>query len=233
VMRADAAIYDPQPPKQSKSKRGPKAKKGPRLPNPKEAVKKADRNRSGQGTWVWQTVEAMAYGVTRELRVVSFQAVWPEVLGLRPILVVLVHDPQGKFKDKYLFTTDVNAELSWVISTFSRRWSIEVAFKSSKQVMKIQAPQHWCQESVEKLSPWVWLMQSVIGLWYFTEGRKLPAAQAARRRFGKWDTEWSLAHMLRILRAAILEATINPESASKADLRQLFEALKNYLNLAA
>ena len=233
VMRADAAIYDPQPPKQSKSKRGPKAKKGPRLPNPKEAVKKADRNRSGQGTWVWQTVEAMAYGVTRELRVVSFQAVWPEVLGLRPILVVLVHDPQGKFKDKYLFTTDVNAELSWVISTFSRRWSIEVAFKASKQVMKIQAPQHWCQESVEKLSPWVWLMQSVIGLWYFTEGRKLPAAQAARRRFGKWDTEWSLAHMLRILRAAILEATINPESASKADLRQLFEALKNYLNLAA
>ena len=45
VMRSDAAIYDPLPPKQSTSKRGPKAKKGPRLPNPKEAMKKADRNR--------------------------------------------------------------------------------------------------------------------------------------------------------------------------------------------
>jgi hypothetical protein len=233
VMRADAAIYDPTPPKQSKSKRGRKATKGPRLPNPKEAMKKADRNRSTRGPWAWQTVKATAYGVTHRLRVISFQVVWPEVLGLRPILVVLVRDPRGKFKDKYLFTTDLNADLGWIIAAFSRRWSIEVAFKSSKQVMKIQAPQHWCQESVEKLSPWVWLMQSAIGLWYITEGRKLPAAQAARRRFGEWDTEWSLAHMLRILRAAILEATINLESATKADLRQLFEALENYLNLAA
>jgi hypothetical protein len=149
-----------------------------------------------------------------------------------PILVVLVRDPQGKFDDKFLFTTDVGAEVSWVISTFSRRWSIEVVFKASKQVMKIQAPQHWCRQSIEKLSPWVWLMQSVISLWYFTEGRKLPQAQAARRRLGDWDTEWSLAHMLRILRAEILDQTINPKSATKSDLHQLLDALENYLNLA-
>jgi hypothetical protein len=204
VMRADAAIYDPIVPKQPKSKRGPKPEKGPRFPNPKEAVKKADGNRSGRGPWTWQTVQATAYGVARKLQVLSFLALWPEVHGLLPILVVLVRDPRGKFDDKYLFTTAVHADLSWVISTFSRRWSIEVVFKASKQVMKIQAPQHWCQQSIEKLSPWVWLMQSVIGLWYFTAGRKLPAAQAARRRFGKWDTEWSLLHMLRILRTAIL-----------------------------
>lgn len=232
VMRADAAIYDPVPPKQPKSKRGPKPEKGPRLPNPKEALEKADRNRSGRGPWAWQTVEATAYGVTRQLQVISFQAVWPEVLGLVPILVVLVRDPRGKFKDKYLFTTDLDADLGGVISTFSKRWSIEVAFKSSKQVMNIQAPQHWCQESIEKLSPWVWLMQSVISLWYITEGRKLPPARAARRRFGPWDTEWSLGHMLRMLRTAILEDTIKPKSATKADLYQLLIHLENYLNLA-
>lgn len=233
VMRSDAAIYDPVPPRQPKSKRGVKPRKGPRLPNPKGAVEKADRNRNGQGPFAWQTVMATAYGVTCKLQVISFQAVWPEVLGLRPILVVLVRDPRGKFEDKYLFTTDLNADVVWVIEAFSRRWSIEVAFKASKQVMKIQAPQHWCQQSVEKLSPWVWLMQSVISLWYLTEGRKLPAARAARRRFGEWDTEWSFAHMLRILRTTILEATINPDSATKTDLRQLLDDLQNYLNLAA
>jgi hypothetical protein len=232
VMRADAAIYDPIVPKQSKSKRGRKPEKGPRLPNPKEAVKKADGNRNGRGPWTWQTVNATAYGKTRKLLVLSFLALWPEVRGLAPILVVLVRDPLGKFDDKYLFTTDVDADVSWVISTFSWRWSIEVVFKSSKQVMKIQAPQHWCQQSVEKLAPWVWLMQSVISLWYISAGRKLPAAQAARRRFGEWDTEWSLAHMLRILRAAILADTINPKSATKADLHQLLDALENYLYLA-
>jgi hypothetical protein len=232
VMRADAALYDSIVPKQPKSKRGRKPHKGPRLPNPKEAVQKADGNRRGQGPWTWQTVQAKAYGVTRTLRVLSFQALWPEVLGLRPVLVVLVRDPRGKFDDKYLFTTDLDAELSWVISTFARRWSIEVAFKASKQVMKIQAPQHWCRQSIEKLSPWVWLMQSLISLWYITEGHALPPAQAARRRFGEWDTEWSLAHMLRILRAAILANTINPESATKADLCQLLDSLESYLNLA-
>ena len=232
VMRADAAIYDPVPQKQPKSKRGRKPQKGPRLPNPKEAVKKADGNRRGRGLWTWQAVEATAYGVTRQLQVVSFQAVWPEVLGLAPILVVLVRDPLGKFQDKYLFTTDLTADLGWVISAFSRRWSIEVTFKSSKQVMKIEAPHHWCQESIEKLSPWVWLMQSVISLWYFTEGRKLPPARAARRRFGQWDTEWSLGHMLRILRTAILEDRIRPTSATKADLYQLLNHLENYLSLA-
>ena len=117
VMRADAAIYDPVPPKQSKSRRGPKSHKGPRLPNPKEAVKKADCNRGGRGPWTWQTVKATAYGATRKLRVVSFQAVWPEVMGLTPILVVLVRDPRGKFDDKYLFTTDVNADLGWIIES--------------------------------------------------------------------------------------------------------------------
>jgi hypothetical protein len=68
---------------------------------------------------------------------------------------------------------------------------------------------------------------------YFTEECKLPAAEAASRRFGEWDKECSLARTLRILRTAILEATINPESATKADLCQLLDALENYLNLAA
>ena len=233
VMRADAAIYDPTPKKQAKSKRGPKPHKGPRLSNPKQIMKKAGRNRDQRESGIWQTVEATAYGVTRTLQVISFQAVWPEVLGLTPILVVLIRDPLGTFKDKYLFTTDLDANLGWVISAFSRRWSIEVAFKSSKQVMSIQSPHHWCQQSIEKLAPWVWLMQSVISLWYFTEGRKLPPARAARRRFGDWDTEWSLAHMLRILRTAIREEIIKPKSATKADLHQLIEYLENYLNLAS
>lgn len=233
VMRGDAAIYDPRPPKQPKSKRGPKPRKGPRLPSPKEAGKKADRNRNGKGPWAWQWVEATAYGVTRRLQVVSFQAVWPKVLGLRPILVVLVRDPDGKFQDTFLFTTDLGADLSWVIAAYSRRWSIEVAFKASKQVMKIEAPQHWCQGSIEKLSPWVWVMQSMISLWYLTEGRNLPQARAARKRFGEWDTEWSLAHMLRVLRAAILDHTITPTSATKADLQQLLKQLETYLHLAA
>jgi hypothetical protein len=230
VMRADAAIYDPRPPKQPKSKRGIRPRKGPRLPSPREAIKKADHRQGAP--WTWRTVKATAYGVARTLKVLSYQVVWPKVLGLTPILVVLVRDPLGKFKDAHLFITDLSADPSWVIEAFSRRWSIEVAFKSSKQVMGIQSPQHWCQQSIEKLSPWVWLMQSVIGLWYLTDGRKLSQARAARRRLGEWDTEWSLRHMLRVLHSVILEQTITVNSATTADLRELLHQLENYLHLA-
>jgi hypothetical protein len=38
--------------------------------------------------------------------------------------------------------------------------------------------------------------------------------------------------MLRILRAAILDKTINSKSATKAELCQLLDHLESYLNLA-
>jgi hypothetical protein len=40
------------------------------------------------------------------------------------------------------------------------------------------------------------MMQSVIGVWYITEGHKLPQARAARRRFGEWDTELNFRRFL-------------------------------------
>jgi hypothetical protein len=161
--------------------------------------------------------------------VLTYLAVWPEVLGLRPIRIVVVRDPAGKFRDAYLFTTDLGARLSWVVASFARRWSIEVAFKASKQILEIEAPQHWCQESIEKLAPWVWLMQSLISLWYLSVGHTLPEAEAARRDLGPWDTEWSLGHWVRVLRVATMEATINPDSAESDDLPEFLERVKNYL----
>ena len=230
VMRGDAALYGPHPPKQRKGKCGPKPRKGARLPSPREAVKKADRCQGG--TWVWRTVKATAYGVRRAFKVLTYEALWPRVAGSTPIMVVLVRDPLGKFKDKYLYTTDPSASPVWVIERSSWRWSIEVAFKAGKQVMKIASPQHWCRQSIEKLSPWVWLMQSVIGLWYINEGQKLPQARAARHRLGDWDTEWSLHHMLRVLHCVILEQTITLNSATKADMCDIIRLLENYLHLA-
>ena len=124
-MRGDAAIYDPKVPRQPKGKRGRKPTKGPRLPCPRDAAKKADRKRSASGDWLWQEVAVTIYGKTRELLAVSYQAVWPRVLGLRPIQVVVVRDPEGRMDDVYLFTTDLEASPQWVIEQFSLRWSIE------------------------------------------------------------------------------------------------------------
>jgi Transposase DDE domain len=232
-LRGDAALYDPRVPPTRAGRRGRKARKGPRLPAPKEAAAKADRARSAAGPWAWQRVPVTVYGRARVLRALGYDALWPTVLGLRPVRVVVVRDPEGRMRDAYLFTTDLRASLGWVVTQFAWRWAIEVLFRASKQVLDIEAPQHWSRASVEKVAPWVWSVQSVIMVWYLTAGKGLPEAAAWRARLGPWDSEWSLRHMIQVLRAATLEATINPDSAQEAELRQMTKTLKNWANLAA
>ena len=232
-LRGDAALYDPRVPATKQRRAGRKPQKGPRLPKPREAAAKADRARSPESPWHWQEVAVSLYGEARTMAVVCYEALWPHVLGLRPIQLVVVRDRTGKLDDIYLFTTDRGASACWVIVQFAWRWAIEVLFRASKQVLEIESPQHWSQASVEKVAPWVWSMQSVIMVWYLTAGRSLPEAVELRERLGEWDSEWSLRHMLRVLRRAILNATINPNSADAAKLTEMVETLKNWANLAA
>jgi hypothetical protein len=232
-LRGDACLYDPQVPQPKPHQRGPKAKKGPKLPTPKEAAAKADRKRTRVGSWLWQGLEVLVYGESRSLQVVSYVAVWPRVLGLRPIQIVVVRDPERRMKDCYLFTTDLQASAGWVVTQFAWRWAIEVLFRGSKQVMDIEAPKHFSQASVEKVAPWVWSMQSVIMVWYLTVGQTTAEALEMREVMGEWDREWSLRHMLVVLRRSILNATINPKSADQAKLTEMVETLKNWANLAA
>src|SRR5262249_37871880 len=232
-IRGDAAVYDPRVPKAKPGQPGPKAQKGPKLPKPKEAARKADRKRLAVGPWLWQAVAVGGYGCARSPKAGAHEALWPRVLGQRAARIVVVRDPSGRMRDCYLFTTDLSASDGWVITQFAWRWSVEVLFRASKQVLDLEAPQHWCQESVEKVAPWLWSMQSVIMVWYVSAGRELPEAQALRERMGAWDSEWSLRHMIQVLRSAILDATINPNSAEEAQLRNMVETLKKWANLAA
>lgn len=231
-LRADASLYDPRVPVPPKGKRGPKAKKGPRLPKPRDVAAKADEKGSGIREWSWQVVTVCVYGRSRELQVVSYEALWPHVLGLRAIQVFVVRDPSGVMEDVYLFATDLQATGEWVIGRFAWRWSIEVLFRASKQTMEIEAPQHWCKASVEKIAPWVWSMQSVIVVWYLTAGRELPQAVESRQRLGEWDSEWSLKHMVQVLRSATLDTAFDTNSANREELQQMVETLKSWGNMA-
>ena len=174
-----------------------------------------------------------SHGKKRCFEVLSFQAVWPKVFGLRPILVVISRAQDEGYDEIYLYTTDLTANPTWVLETYAQRTSIERAFKDSKQVMQIEKPQHWSEPSIEKLAPWVWLMQTLITLWYLTDGRKLPEAKEARKELGAWDTEWSFRHMIRLLRRITIRETINHTSATKHELYELINQLENYLYLAA
>ena len=203
------------------------------MPSPKAAAGKADRKRSAAGDWVWQEVAVTVYGSRRVLRAFSYEAVWPTVLGRRPVRIVVVRDREGRLADAYLFTTDLRARPEWVVTQFAGRWAIEVLFRASKQVLDIEAPQHSCREAVEKVVPWVWSLQTVVMVWYIAAGRDLFEAEELRAVMGPWDSEWSLRHMVQVLRRATLNATIKPKSDDPTELLKVIETLKNCVNLAA
>lgn len=232
-MRGDAAVYDPRVPVTPKGRPGRKAKKGPRLPKPREAAAKADRQRRPVGAWAWQEVVGSVYGCARSLRALASEAVWPRVVGYRPVPVVVVRGPSGRMRDGDLFTTDLKASPAWVITMFAWRWAIEGLFRASKQVLDIEAPQHWARGSVEEVAPWVGSMQSVVMGWYLTAGRASAEAEELRGLQGDGDREGSLRQMLQGLRRAVLNATIDPDSGNEAELREMVQTLKNWANLAA
>ena len=233
LMRGDASINNPDTPVRRKGRSGPTPKYGLRLPSPREVAQKANRAKGKTAKWRWKKIDVTAYGATRKFQVCAFQAVWPKVFGKRPIRIVVCRGLEVGFGEVYLYTTRLDADPAWVVETYACRTSIEVAFKDSKQVMEIQKPQHWCEGSICKLAPCVWLMQSLITLWYLTEGKNLSEARAARKQLGPWETEWSLRHMLRMLRRETLRAAINTISPRKHDLQKFIDGLENYLNLAA
>ena len=86
---------------------------------------------------------------------------------------------------------------------------------------------------MEKLAPWVWSMQSVIMVWYISAGHESETAAELRGLLGPWDSEWSLRHMIQVLRHTIVNTTINPNSADEAQLQEMIQTLKNWAFLAA
>jgi DDE superfamily endonuclease len=231
LMRKDAELHEPLDAVPLRG--GRYRRRGPRLPAPHEIAKLADRAKTPSSRWRWTTIWVWAYGQKRRFQVVAFQAIWRKVFGPRPIQVVVVRSLDKGYGDAYHFTTDLMASAAWVVETYAKRTWIEAMFKNSKQVMDIQRPRHFCRQSVEKLAPWVWFMQSLVGLWYLTEGHKEPQAREARKDLGPWETEWSLQHMLRVLRRLTVQQTIEQMSHTKANMQQMIDQLENYVFLAA
>jgi len=119
----------------------PKGRKqhGRRLANPREML--ADDKH-------WPSrKEKIAFKnkVERELEIKVITGVcWYTTAGPQMVQVVLVNDPLGQWRDEALICTDVTLSAAEVITGYCRRWSVEVAFCDSKQLLGLHDPQVWC-----------------------------------------------------------------------------------------
>lgn len=224
-IRADAVLHDNIIPKQPKGKRGPKPTKGPKLPKPSEMARQP-------GSWQTVTVKG---AVERVYEAISCLALYPTVLGQQVVRVIVVRDPEAKNnKDRYcyLICTDISMSLEQIVNHYSHRWAIETLFKACKQIMKIGDAQHYCQRSVETFVPCVLTYQAILQVWYILVGKDLPEAQEIRDHMGEWDTEWSLANMLRVFRRATINQAIKSNSGSYAELLELVKGMRDWVHLS-
>ena len=92
-------------------------------------------------TYPAELIEIAFPKMTRELRVqVIRDVLWYRGSKTDPVLVVLVRDPLGQWRDEALVSTDPTASAAFVIQGYCRRWSVELAFFDSKQYLGLARP---------------------------------------------------------------------------------------------
>jgi DDE superfamily endonuclease len=155
-IQRNAALYEPAPPREP-GQRGRPRKKGARLGTPAELGLAADD---------WTITDIDVRGELIERALWARPLLWYAVRPLLQIVLVVVADPDQREHDDLLFCTDLAIPPELVASLYYGRWSIEVTFRDTKQLLGGEEPQCWKAQGPERaaaLSLWTY---SVVWVWY-------------------------------------------------------------------
>jgi hypothetical protein len=170
-LRWDAALYERPGPY---SKKGRPPVKGKRMPTPKAMIEDVQAYPAHE--------EEIAFPkLQRRPRIqVVRDVLWYTGCKDKPVVVVLVRDPLGQWRDEALVATDPSVSAAFMIQGYCRRWSIEPAFFDSKQYLGLHDPRVWSERSVERAHPMAWFVGTLTILWYAVAGHA--GAQVERER---------------------------------------------------
>jgi len=167
-IRHDAALYAP-PPARRKGQLGRPRKRGRRVPSPADMAPKV---RS------WKRVETCERGKVRVRLVHVRRILWYHVCPDHEVLLVLSRDPDGKEKNDFFVTTDLELAPATVVSEFANRWPIEDTFRNVKQFLGAEHPQCWKGRGPERSAAFAYFLYGVIWLWYIRHGHASSALPA-------------------------------------------------------
>lgn len=183
------ALYAPPPPP-SKGRRGPKRKKGARLPS--LAAWAADRSRH------WQVLTFDQFGLHATLWVKTQQALYYKAGKDRLLTIVLVHDPEGKRPEQLFYCTLLDWDAPQILSAYAGRWAIEVTFENSKQFLGLEDPANRLPQAVQRTAPMALVLYSLVVVWFHRVGHGW--LRFPDRPWYKRKVEPSFADLLTTLR---------------------------------
>ena len=189
----NAALYD-MPPAPRRGQNGRPRKKGKRLPSPEKmaALSKG-----------WRKITVRLYGKDVSVRYKTRVALWYNSTGNAPVRIVVVRDPKGRRKDDAFFSTDPDMSVQTILQTYAQRWSLEVAFRDTKQQLGFERSQARTKKAVQRTAPFAFVAYTIIVAWFCRVGHHhyptLPVMPWYRHKRGP-----SFADMHTLLRAHIL-----------------------------
>ena len=213
-LKSNAAIYAPRPPRTGK--RGQPAKKGERFPSLK-AIAEDPATR-------WQRVEMIRSGRRQTAHCHTFQGLWYDVWGQRPVCVVIVRNPRSTTGyDIALISTDMTASPAELIQRYDERWSIEVCLQDAKQITGVGQARNRTRQAVERTVPFGLLCQTLTVTWYALCGRAEHDV-AHHRHHAPWYRQKrnpSYQDMLSSLRRATIAAQYSPVTPRTPTRREI------------
>jgi hypothetical protein len=184
------------------SKKG-RRKIGDALTTPAEAFE--------DGRWAWRGLLLRHPKAEKWLRVkVIGPCCWCASAGQTPLNVVLARDPEGKWRDEALLSSDPDLSAEEVIRGYLRRWSVEPCYCDAKQLLGFHEPGVYSQRSVSRAHPMAWFVGCLVVLWYAETGRH--GRQAHRHRpWYKDKASPTFADMLSCLRLHLWQGWLSSE----------------------
>jgi hypothetical protein len=189
----NAALYA-MPEARPSSRNGRPRVRGTRLPSP-EQMAKNPRD--------WKTATAHLYGKKVRVLYKTTVALWYNSAGKLPLRIVVVRDPKGRRKDDAFFSTDSHAHPKAVLETYALRWSLEVAFRDSKQTLGFERSQARTAHAVKRTGPFAFVSYTLTVAWFCQHGYRLYPEGIRIMPWYRQKRTPSFANMLHLLRELI------------------------------
>jgi hypothetical protein len=146
----------------------PSARKGGTIGRPRvkgEALPKLS-TLLGDPKSEWQRVKVRWYdGSEQDLEVMSGTAMWYRIgMPVLPVRWVLTRDPDGQLEPRAYFCTDQSLPAVEVVSSFIKRWTIEVTFEETRAHLGVETQRQWSDLAIERSTPCLLGMFSLVAL---------------------------------------------------------------------
>lgn len=203
-LRMDAALWT-QPAPRLAGQKGRPRRRGHRLPTP-QTFARARRH--------WHQLPVQLYGRSVTTQVCQLTALWYVALRDQPVRIVLVRDPAGRRRDEAFFCTGLSVRASFILESYARRWTLEVAYRDCKQHLGFEDPQNQTAQAVQRTAPMAFLVYDLVLLWSASRVAAGEETSWLRRPWDPHKTAPSFRDLLVSLRRqAWCQQVFDPPSA--------------------